>query len=130
MKFSRWHLGINSFWHQLGSSLEFSRWHLVINYVWRQIGSPLGFTIPRYSFSGIPPCFPPLRFTLLICPCGTTYFPVGDLLYFSFIGELHDVLYISYYNNIKTWMKYCACWDYNCLLRWFFFSNTNYCFLL
>ena len=37
MELSRWHLGINSFWHQLGSSL--------------------GLEIPGDSFLGIPLCF-------------------------------------------------------------------------
>ena len=90
-KFSRWHLGINSFWRQLGSSLEFSFWHLGIKSVWHQLRYPLGFEIPGYSFSGIFLCFPPLGFTLLICSCGATYFPVGYLLYYSFLGELHWV---------------------------------------
>ena len=34
---------------------------------------------------------------------------------------LRDVLYISYYDKLKTWMKYCACWDYNGLLKWLLF---------
>ena len=34
---------------------------------------------------------------------------------------LRDVLYISYYDNIKTWTKYCACWGYNGLLKWSLF---------
>ena len=46
--------------------------------------------IPGDSLLGIPICFPPLGFTLLICSCGTTYFPVRYLLYFSFLGELHQ----------------------------------------
>ena len=85
----RWCLIINSFWCQLGPSLEFSRGHLGINSVWCQLGSPLGFAIPVDSFAGIPPCFPPLGFTLLIRLRGTTFSPVGGLLFFSFIGELH-----------------------------------------
>ena len=85
-----WHLRINSFWFQLISLLKLSRWHLVINYVWRQLGSPLGFSIPVYSFSGIPPCFPPLGFTLNIRSCGTTFSPVRGLLLFSFLGGIHQ----------------------------------------
>ena len=50
----------------------------------------MGFAIPVDSFSGTPPWFPPLGFSLLIRSCGTTYFPVGDLLYFYFLGELHQ----------------------------------------
>ena len=34
---------------------------------------------------------------------------------------IRDVLYISYYDNINKWMKYCACWDYNGLLQWLLF---------
>ena len=34
---------------------------------------------------------------------------------------IRDFLYISYYDNIKTWMKYCACWDYGGLLQWLLF---------
>ena len=48
-----WHLRINSFWHQLGYTLELSCWHLGITSFWLQIGSPLGLEITRYSFSGI-----------------------------------------------------------------------------
>ena len=73
----------------VGSSLEFFGGHLGTNSVWRQIGSPLGFAIPRDSFSGIPPFFPPLGFTLLICLWGHTFSPVGGLLFFSFLGGLH-----------------------------------------
>ena len=76
-----WRLRINCFWRQLGSLLELSRLHLGINSVWRQFGSPLGFAIPGDSFSGIPPCFPPFGFTLLICSCGTTFSPLG--VYYS-----------------------------------------------
>ena len=72
----RWLLGINSFWIQLGFLLGLSCWYLRINFVWRQLGSPLVFAIPRYSFSGIPPCFPLLGFTLLIRSCGTAFSPV------------------------------------------------------
>ena len=68
-------LGINSFWHQLGSSLEFSRGHLGTNYVWRQLGSHLGLTIPGDYFSGIPPCFPLLGFTLIVCSWESTFPP-------------------------------------------------------
>ena len=85
----RWRLGTNSFWRQLGSSLELSRWHLVINSVWYQLGLPLGFLIPGDSFSWIPPCFPLLEFTLFICSWGTTFSPVGGLLFLFFLGELH-----------------------------------------
>ena len=85
-----WHLGINYFWRQLWSSLEFSRWHLGINSFWRQLGYPLGFGITGYSFSGISLCFPLLGFTILVCSWVTTYFPVGVLLCFSFLGELHQ----------------------------------------
>ena len=71
----RWRLGINSFWCQLGYSLELSRWYLIINSVWNQIGLPLGFAIPGDSFSGISPCFLPLGFTLIICYWGTIFSP-------------------------------------------------------
>ena len=35
---------------------------------------------------------------------------------------LSDVLYISYFDKIKTCMKYCACWDYDGLLQWLLFT--------
>ena len=73
----------------LGSSLEFSCGRLGTNSVWRPFGSPLGFAIPGDSFSGIPPCFPPLGFTLIVRSQGTTFSPVGGLLFFYFLGELH-----------------------------------------
>ena len=34
---------------------------------------------------------------------------------------LRDVLEISYWDNIKTCMKYCACWNYDNLLQWLLF---------
>ena len=85
----RWCLGITSFWRPLGSSLESSRRRLGNNSVWRPFRSPLGFAIPWDSFSGIPPCFPPLGFTLIFRSRGTTFFPVGGFLFFSFLGEPH-----------------------------------------
>ena len=68
-----WRLGINSFWRQLGSSLELSGWHLGIKTIWRQLGLLFGFAIPGGFFLGIPPCFPPLGFTVIICSWGTTF---------------------------------------------------------
>ena len=86
----RWCLGINSLKRQLGSLLEFSRGHLGTNSFWRQLESPLGFVIPGDSFSGIPPGFPLLEFTMIVNLWGTTFSPVGGLLLFSFLGELHQ----------------------------------------
>ena len=54
---SRWHLRINSFWRQLGSTLKLSRWHLGISSFWCQLGSRLGLKIPGDSLSGINLCF-------------------------------------------------------------------------
>ena len=34
---------------------------------------------------------------------------------------LWDILYISYYDNVKTWMKYCVCLNYNGLMQWLLF---------
>ena len=87
-----WCLGITSFWRPLGSSLEIFRGRLGTNSVWRPFGSPLGFGIPGDSFSGIPPCFPPLGFNLIVCSRGTTLSPVGGFLFFSFLVELHNLL--------------------------------------
>ena len=56
-KFSLWHLGINSFWCQLGSLLKFSFWHLQITAFSRQLGSSLGLEIHVDFFLGIPLCF-------------------------------------------------------------------------
>ena len=50
----------------LGSLLEFPCGRLGTNFVWRSFGSLLGFAIPGDSFSRIPPCFPPLGFTLIV----------------------------------------------------------------
>ena len=86
----RWCLGISSFWRQLGCLLEFSCGHLENNSFWRQLGSPLGFVIPGDSFSGIPPCFPLMGFTLLICLRGITWSPIEGLLFFYFLGELNQ----------------------------------------
>ena len=90
-KFSRWHLGINSFSRQLGSLLELSRWHLGMTSFMRQLGSSLGLEIPLRFFSGIPLWFPPLGFTMILLSCGTTYLPVGFLLCFPFPGELNQL---------------------------------------
>ena len=80
-KFSRWHLGINSFWRLLGSSLEFPRWHLGITSFWSQLGSSLlGIGDYWRFFSGIPLCFSMVGFTMLVRSWGTTYFPVEVLL--------------------------------------------------
>ena len=89
---------MNSFWCQLGSLSEFSHYHLGINSVWRQLGSPLGFAIPGDSLSGITPCFLLLGFTLLICSGGTTFSPIGGLLFFSFLGGLHYPIVLPYLN--------------------------------
>ena len=93
----RWRLGINYFWRQLGSSLELSCWHFKINSFWFHMGSPSVFAIPVDSLSGITPCFTLLGFTLITRLCGTTYFPVGGLLYFSFLGVLHQHILIMCY---------------------------------
>ena len=74
----------------LVSLLEFSRRCLGTNSIWRPFGSPLGFAIPGDSFPGIPPCFPPLWFILIFRSRGTTFTPVGGLLFFSFLAELHQ----------------------------------------
>ena len=87
--------------------MELSLWHLGITSLWRQIRDPLGFAIPRDSFSEIPPCFPPLGFTMLISLWGPTYFPIGVLLYFSFLGELNvralikAYVYVMGYGNVQ-----------------------------
>ena len=91
MNISRWHLGIISFWCQLGSSLHWSCWYLGINYFLRQLGYPLVFAIPGYPLTEIPLCFPLLGFNLLIVLCETIHIPVEDLLYFYFLGELYQL---------------------------------------
>ena len=50
-----------------------------------------GFFIrnPRRFLLGIPPCFPPLGFTLIVLFARNSVFPVGGLLFFSFLGGLH-----------------------------------------
>ena len=42
---------------------------------------------------------------------------------------LRGVLKICYCNNIKTWMKNCACWNYDILLQWFLFPIPIIIFL-
>ena len=69
--------------------MEFPCGRLRTIFVWRPFGSLLGFAIPRDSFSRIPPCFPPLGFTLVVRSLGTPFSPVGGLLFFYFLGELH-----------------------------------------
>ena len=57
-----WYLGITSARIFVG----IYRRRLGTNLFWRPFGSLLGFAIPRDSFSGIPTCFPPLGFTLIV----------------------------------------------------------------
>ena len=83
----RWCLRTISFWRQLGYSLGFSCRHLGTNSVWRPLGLPLGFAIPGDSLSGVPPCFPPLGFTLIVCLQGTTFSPVGVSYSSPFLGD-------------------------------------------
>ena len=71
----------------LGSLLEFPRGRLGTNFVWRPFGSLLGFAIPGDSFSGIPPCFPPLGFTLIVCSRGTTFPPLVVYCSSPFLGN-------------------------------------------
>ena len=56
----------------------------------RPLGLPLIFAILVDSSLVTPPWFPPLRFTLIIYLWITTFPPVGGLLFFSFLGELHQ----------------------------------------
>ena len=47
--------------------------------------------------------------------------------FFCFIPDtnvLRDILYILYYYNIKTLMKYCVCWDHKGLLQWLLLTIT------
>ena len=85
-----WCLVIISFWRSIGSSLEFFCRRLGNNSVWRPLGSPLVFAIPGDSFLGIPPCFPALGFTLILCSRGTAFSLVWGFLFFSFLGGLHQ----------------------------------------
>ena len=36
-------------------------------------------------------------------------------------NSLRDILDISYYKNIETWMDNCECWNYDSLLQWLLF---------
>ena len=59
-----------------------------------------GICDPRRFLLGIPPCFPPLGFTLIVNSLGTPFSPVGGLLLFSFLRELHRLG--------KLWSKSCG----------------------
>ena len=49
-------------------------------------------------------------------------FSLYGLFYFNPVTKiLWDVLDISYCDNIKTWMKYCVCWNFDSLLQWLLF---------
>ena len=44
--------------------------------------------------------------------------------FFGFIPttKFHrDVLYVSYYDDLKAWMMYCECWEYKGMLKWLLF---------
>ena len=38
---------------------------------------------------------------------------------------LRDILDINYCDNIKTWMKYCACWNHDSLIQWLMFPQSS-----
>ena len=84
----------------LGFLLEFPRGRLGTNSFWRPFGSILLFAIPRDSFSGIPPCFPLLSFTLIVLFARNSVFPVGGSLFFSFLGELHTSVVCSHGTSV------------------------------
>ena len=50
----------------------------------------MGFAIPGDSFSGLPPCFPLLGFTLLISSWGTIFPLLGFYYYYTFLGNYMD----------------------------------------
>ena len=77
----------------LGFLLDFPCGRLGTNSFWRPFGSLLLFAIPGDFFSGIPPCFPLLGFTLIVLFARNSVSPVGGLLFFSFFGELHFSLF-------------------------------------
>ena len=56
--------------------MEFPRGRLRTNSFWRPFGSLLLFAIPGDSLSGIPLCFPPLGFTLIVSSLGTQFSPL------------------------------------------------------
>ena len=90
----------------LGFLLEISRGRLRTNSFCCLFGSLLLFAIRGDSFSRIPPCFPPLGFTLIVRLQGTHFSPVGGLLFFSFLGELHysgGVVHNGMYARHKTY---------------------------
>ena len=81
--------------------MEFSCGRLGNNSVWRPFGLLLGFAIPGDSFSGIPPCSPPLGLTLIVRSQGTKFPPVGGLLFFYSLGELHVFFSFENYSIIE-----------------------------
>ena len=63
----------------------------------------MGFAITGYSLTRIPPCFPLLGVTLLICSCEIVFSPVGGLLLFSFLGGLH--VFVASYSHMQPDLK-------------------------
>ena len=106
----RWCHRINSFWLQLGSSLEFPRGHLGINSVWRQLTLPLGFSIPGDSFSGFLLVFPRLGLFCLFVRGGLHFPPLGAYYYYPFLGY-----YISY-TVLSVKMSCFICCMQHCVL--------------
>ena len=43
---------------------------------------------------------------------------------YTLTNILRDVLDTSYYDNIRTWMKYCACYNYDSMFQWLLFPIT------
>ena len=86
----------------LGSLLEFPRGRLGTNSVWRPFGSLLLFAIPGDSFSGIPPCFPPLGFTLIVLFARNYAFPHRGftVLLLSWGTPFLLVIHFSIFRNV------------------------------
>ena len=78
--------------------MELSCWHLGITSFWCQLGSSLGLEIPGYSFSGVPLCFPLLGFTVLTFCVELHISPLGFYYAYPFLGKYinHQKYKISY----------------------------------
>ena len=97
-----WHIGIDSFWRQLKSLLELPAGTLELIPFGAISDLPWAWGFLKITSRGFLFAFPLLGFTMIFCSWGTTYFPVGVLLFLSFLGELHRFFfpYVRYSSTI------------------------------
>ena len=120
---------INSFRCQLGSSLELYRWHLGISSFWRQLGSSLRLDIPGYSSRGQLFCFPLWGFLCFSFLGELHISPLGFYYASPFLGNyINHQKYKIDYVPLDPVADYVHILDLNTRLRvgWKTLPNLNF----